>query len=707
MTKQLGLRIDPALLRFATQDLLPGLPFKAEVFWASLEETLNDLGPKNRALLEKRTALQDKIQAWHRANPNYDRASYRAFLTEIGYLAPSPPSFTINPENIDSEIAEVAGAQLVVPVMNARFALNAANARWGSLYDALYGTDVIDQAGALNPAGPYNPARGAAVIAYGRRFLDQAVPLAQGHHQDVEIYNLNLPLKNPDQLIGFKGDRDAPTALLFKNNGLHIEVQIDASSPIGSGDRAGVKDIILEAALTTIQDCEDSVAAVDGADKALVYGNWLGLMRGDLVAELTKSGKAHIRKLARDRTYVGLAGQPIKLPGRALLLVRNVGHLMTTPAICDKQGREAPEGIVDAFFTVAAALHDMQRPIDGRMNSRAGSIYIVKPKMHGPEEVSFACEIFDRVEQAFGLTPNTIKIGLMDEERRTTLNLPACIHAAKDRIFFINTGFLDRTGDEIHTSMAAGPMVRKEDMRTQPWIRAYEAWNVEAGLRAGFAGRAQIGKGMWAKPDEMADMMATKMSHLQAGASTAWVPSPTAATLHAMHYHQINVRDVQTIRARETCASMDDLLTIPCAEQGGRDWSAADRQAELDNNAQGLLGYVVRWIDQGIGCSKVPDIHDVGLMEDRATLRISSQHMANWLAHGIVSHEQVMNTLVKMAKVVDAQNADDPAYEAMSDNLEGSIAFRAACDLVFKGGEQPSGYTEPLLHAHRLKKKAT
>ena len=699
------LGVDPALSRFAAEDLLPGLDLSPETFWGGLAQAFKDFTPKNRALLAKRDALQSKLRDWYAANPEYDMASYKSFLSDIGYLVPEPPAFTIHPQNVDPEIATVPGAQLVVPVMNARFALNAANARWGSLYDALYGTDIIDQSGDLASGTSYNKVRGDAVISYGREFLDQAAPLAQGSHADVQSYDLNLPLKYPGQLVGFAGSKQAPTALLLKNNGLHIEIQIDPSSPIGSTDKAGVKDIVLEAALTTIQDCEDSVAAVDGEDKAQVYANWLGLVRGDLTANLSKGGKTITRRLAGDRTYEGLDGTPLTLPGRALLLVRNVGHLMTTAAVLDADGKEVPEGILDAFFTAAAALHDLQRPAAERINFRAGSIYIVKPKMHGPEEVAFAGEIFDRVEQVLGLPQGTIKVGLMDEERRTSLNLPACIHAVKDRIFFINTGFLDRTGDEIHTSMNVGPMVRKKAMHAEPWLAAYEDWNVEAGLKAGFSGRAQIGKGMWPKPDAMAEMMQTKIGHPKAAANTAWVPSPTGATLHTLHYHQVDVMAVQTERAKETRASLEALMTVPTARPG-TDWSTEDIQAELDNNAQGLLGYVVRWIDQGVGCSKVPDIHNVGLMEDRATLRISSQHMANWLAQGVASKEQVMETLIRMAKVVDGQNAGDPSYEPMSDNLEGSLAFQAACDLVFKGAEQPSGYTEPLLHAYRLRKKA-
>ena len=699
------LSVDPALSRFAAENLLPGLDLSPETFWEGLAQAFKDFTPKNRALLAKRDALQSKLRDWYAANPEYDMASYKSFLSDIGYLVPEPPAFTIHPQNVDPEVATVPGAQLVVPVMNARFALNAANARWGSLYDALYGTDVIDQSGNLASGTSYNKVRGDAVISYGREFLDQAAPLAQGSHADVQSYDLNLPLKYPSQLIGFAGSKQAPTALLLKNNGLHIEIQIDPSSPIGSTDKAGVKDIVLEAALTTIQDCEDSVAAVDGEDKAQVYANWLGLVRGDLTANLSKGGKTITRRLAGDRTYEGLDGAPLTLPGRALLLVRNVGHLMTTAAVLDADGKEVPEGILDAFFTAAAALHDLQRPAAERINFRAGSIYIVKPKMHGPEEVAFAGEIFDRVEQVLGLPQGTIKVGLMDEERRTSVNLPACIHAVKDRIFFINTGFLDRTGDEIHTSMNVGPMVRKKAMQAEPWLAAYEDWNVEAGLKAGFSGRAQIGKGMWPKPDAMAEMMQTKIGHPKAAANTAWVPSPTGATLHTLHYHQVDVMAVQTERAKETRASLEALMTVPTARPG-TNWSTEDVQAELDNNAQGLLGYVVRWIDQGVGCSKVPDIHNVGLMEDRATLRISSQHMANWLAQGIASKEQVMETLIRMAKVVDGQNAGDPSYEPMSDNLEGSLAFQAACDLVFKGAEQPSGYTEPLLHAYRLSKKA-
>ena len=699
-----GLKVDRALALFAAHDLLPGTGIDVDRFWQSLSDVLAEFGPKNQALLDKRADLQSRLTQWYRDNPTYDLSAYKTFLMSIGYLVPEPPDFTINPHNIDPEIAKVPGPQLVVPVMNARFALNAANARWGSLYDALYGTDVINQSGDMSPNGPYNPKRGTAVIAYGRTFLDEAVPLRTGSHHDLKSYDLNLELKDQSQLIGYQGSKDAPTALLLQNHGLHVHIQLDVSSPIGRVDKAGVKDILLESALTTIQDCEDSVAAVDGDDKALVYAHWLGLIRGDLTADFTKNGKNVKRRLADDRTYMKLNGQELILPGRALLLVRNVGHLMTTPAVLDQHNEQVPEGIVDAFFTAAAALHDLKRPVDQRLHFRAGSIYIVKPKMHGPEEVAFAADLFSHVECAFDLPQGTIKMGLMDEERRTTLNLPACIHTAKDRIFFINTGFLDRTGDEIHTSMVTGPMVRKEAMRDELWIAAYEDWNVEAGLRAGFAGRAQIGKGMWAKPDAMAAMMQAKIEHPQAAANTAWVPSPTAATLHAMHYHQVDVRALQDERAKETHANLDDLLTVPRAKPGVN-WSPDDIQAELDNNAQGLLGYVVRWIDQGVGCSKVPDIHDVGLMEDRATLRISSQHMANWLAHGVVTKDQIMSTLIRMAKVVDQQNSRDSAYKPMSDNLEGSIAFQAACDLVFRGGEQPSGYTEPLLHMYRLKKK--
>ncbi len=699
-----GLRVDSALAKFAAEDLLPDTGLSPDQFWSALSAAVADLGPENRRLLQRRADLQAQLAAWYAANPGYDLSAYEAFLRDIGYLVPAPEAFTIDPQNIDPEIAEVPGPQLVVPVMNARFALNAANARWGSLYDALYGTDVIDPRGDLAPGQSYNPARGAAVIAYGRDVLDAVFPLRQGSHHDLAAYDLDLPLANPDQLVGYTGDRAAPTSLLLRNHGLHMEVQIDRQSPIGATDKAGVTDLVLESALTTIQDCEDSVAAVDGADKALVYANWLGLVRGDLQAAFTKAGKTQTRTLAADRAFTARDGRPLTLPGRALLLVRNVGHLMTTPAILDAQGQEIPEGIMDAFFTVAAALHDLNRPPAERRTFRAGSVYIVKPKMHGPEEVAFACALFARVETALGLRTNTLKLGLMDEERRTTVNLPACIHAAKDRIFFINTGFLDRTGDEIHTSSSLGPMVRKGAMRAEPWIAAYEDWNVEAGLTAGFAGRAQIGKGMWAKPDAMAEMMQAKIDHPKAAATTAWVPSPTAATLHALHYHRVDVRRVQANRAEERRASLSALLTVPTAGPE-TNWSPEEIQAELDNNAQGLLGYVVRWIDQGVGCSKVPDIHDVGLMEDRATLRISAQHMANWLAHGIASRDQVMETLVRMAGVVDAQNAADPAYTAMTDNLEGSLAFQAACDLVFKGADQPSGYTEPLLHAYRLQRK--
>ena len=700
-----GLTVHPDLHALSQGPLLKGLGLEAETFWAALAKALADFTPRNQALLARRADLQDQIDAYYEAGKDRSPLAQEAFLRDIGYLVDDPAPFTLTTSNIDPEIAEVAGPQLVVPVMNRRFAINAANARWGSLYDALYGTDAIDQSGMLAPAEAYNPKRGQAVIERGRAFLNEAIPLKEGNHRDLKVYDLTLPLADLNQLIGYQGPAEAPTALILKHHGLHIEIQIDPTSPIGAQDIAGVKDILLESALSTIQDCEDSVAAVDGADKALVYANWLDLMQGDLQATLTKNGKQHIRSLAPDRHYQGLDGQAFTLPGRALLLVRNVGHLMTTPAVLTGAGEEVPEGILDAFFTVAAACHDLKRAPADRLNSRTGSIYVVKPKMHGPEEVCFACDLFMRVEEVFGLPQGTIKIGLMDEERRTTLNLPACIETAKDRIFFINTGFLDRTGDEIHTAMAAGPMVRKNEMKAETWLQTYEAWNVQAGLAAGFQGRAQIGKGMWAKPDAMADMMAEKDAHPRAGASCAWVPSPTAATLHALHYHQIDVRAVQANMAAQVSLKRmrQRLLTLPLSTQN---ISAADIRAEIDNNAQGLLGYVVRWVNQGIGCSKVPDIHAVGLMEDRATLRISAQHLANWLHHGVVNAAEVRAALIRMAQVVDAQNADDPFYVPLGTDPSGSIALQAAFDLVFKGTEQPSGYTEPLLHKARLAYKA-
>jgi malate synthase len=710
------LEISNPVYRLVVKEILPDLGLDPAQFWAQLEALITELAPKNNVLLLKRYKLQAEIDTWHqsRCDAAHDHQQYRKFLQKIGYLLPEGPDFEITPTQVDDEIATIAGPQLVVPVKNARYALNATNARWGSLYDALYGSDVIDEAEGAQRGGAYNPLRGAKVIAYGRQLLDQAAPLASGSHADavgyrVEGAQLRVRLRDGStegladaaRFAGYNGAPDALTEVLLRNNNLHIIIQIDAHHPIGKEDAAHVKDLVLESAVTVIQDCEDSVAAADGADKAEVYRNWLGLMKGTLTDTFTKNGKVMTRTLAPDRQYLDPAGKPATLHGRALLLVRNVGHLMTNEAVLLK-GEEVPEGIVDAAITGLIALYDL-RGIGTLRNSRAGSMYIVKPKMHGPEEVAFACALFDKVEDMLGLSRNTLKIGIMDEERRTTVNLKECIRAAKQRIIFINTGFLDRTGDEIHTSMEAGVMVRKEAMKQEKWIKAYENWNVDVGLACGLQGKAQIGKGMWAKPDLMKEMVETKMAHLLAGASTAWVPSPTAATLHAMHYHQINVWAVQHELKKRPRASLDDILTIPLL--GDTPLTREQVQAELDNNCQGILGYVVRWIDLGIGCSKVPDIHDVGLMEDRATLRISSQHIANWLRHDYVRRRHVLETFKRMAAIVDRQNANEPGYKPMSSNFDESVAFQAACELVFGGVHQPNGYTEPVLHRRRRELK--
>jgi len=718
------LRVAEVFYQFVENELLPGSGVCAVDFWTGLQTLTVEMAPLNQALLQHRDKLQQQIDDWHREHAGQSTDSglsaegtlYQAFLEEIGYLQAEPADFLITTNNVDAEIATLAGPQLVVPVMNARYALNAANARWGSLYDALYGTDVIvDDAGFTRQPG-YDPQRGGKVIAYGRSFLDAFFPLSHGaSHAQVRAYRIlagklqvgldngtSAGLSDPGQCVGYRGDTAAPESVLLLHHGLHAEICIDPNHAIGQQDKAGVRDIVLEAALTTIQDCEDSVAAVDAADKVAVYRNWLGLMRGDLNCVFTKDGVDHTRRLAADREYTGADGAALVLPGRSLMLVRNVGHLMTNDAVLDEHGQEIPEGLLDALVTSAAALHDL-RKTSGCRNSRTGSIYIVKPKMHGPAEVAFTCQVFAAVEKVLGLRANTLKIGIMDEERRTSLNLKACIFEARSRLIFINTGFLDRTADEIHTSMHAGAFVRKADIKASRWIRAYENRNVAIGLACGLSGRAQIGKGMWAMPDEMAAMMKEKVAHPMAGASCAWVPSPTAATLHAIHYHRVDVAAIQRELAQSAMMPVAELLTLAVAQPGS--WSAQQIQQELDNNAQGLLGYVVRWIDQGIGCSKVPDISGTGLMEDRATLRISSQHIANWLLHGVCGAAQVMETLQRMAVVVDGQNAGDPQYQPMSPGFDNSIAFQAASDLVFLGLNQPCGYTEPLLHRHRRKIK--
>ena len=713
-----SLQVAKELDELLTREILPGLDVTIEEFWDSFNHIVEEFVPRNKSLLEDREDLQKQIDQWHldRKYQKHNHEEYKTFLKQIGYWVEGTDDFQITTTEVDPEISEIAGPQLVVPVMNARFSLNAANARWGSLYDALYGTDMISEEGGAERGGAYNPVRGDKVIEFSKSLLNETIPLSQGTYQEVTSFQVNdgnlevtlsdqskVGIKDQNKFIGFRGESDNPSGILFKNNKLHIEIQVDREDSVGKDDAAGIKDILIESAVTTIQDLEDSIAAVDAGDKVSAYRNWLGLMKGDLKETFIKGDSELTRQLNHDREYKDAEGKEFHLSGRSLMLVRNVGHLMTNPAILDKAGEEIPEGILDAMFTICIAKHDLEG--SGLLsNSRTGSVYIVKPKMHGPEEVKFTCDLFTAVEQALKLKPLSVKIGIMDEERRTTINLKECIEAAKDRVIFINTGFLDRTGDEIHTSMEAGPMIPKALMKQQPWITAYEDWNVDKGLETGFQGKAQIGKGMWPMPDEMLEMYKTKTVHPEAGANCAWVPSPTAATLHALHYHQVSVSEAQDKLKERAEADIDSILTIPLLEDPS---SLTDKeiQDELDNNAQGILGYVVRWIDQGVGCSKVPDINDVGLMEDRATCRISSQHMANWLHHGLCSEDEVIETMKKMALVVDKQNDGDPDYINMAPSYEG-VAFKAACDLVLQGRSQPSGYTEPILHKRRLEFKS-